>query len=71
MVWKTVEPFFSDKGPMRQKITLIEKDEIQGNNKEIQGNNKEIQGSEIQGNNKEIQGNNKEISEILHNFSRV
>ena len=57
MVWKTVKPFFSDKGPMRQKITLIEKDEIQGN--------------EIQGNNKEIQGNNKEISEILHDFSRV
>ena len=42
MVWKTVKPFFCDKGPMRQKITLIEKDEIQGNNKEIQGNNKEI-----------------------------
>ena len=32
---KTVKPFFSDKGPIRKKITLIEKDEILGNNKEI------------------------------------
>ena len=35
LFWKTVKPFFSDKGPMRQKITLIEKDEILGNNKDI------------------------------------
>ena len=33
--WKTVKPFFPDKGPMREKITLIENDEIIGNNKEI------------------------------------
>ena len=32
---KTVEPFFSGKDPIRQKITLIENDEIIGNNKEI------------------------------------
>ena len=31
---KTVKPFFSDKGPMRQKITLIENNKIIGNNKE-------------------------------------
>ena len=31
LFWKTVKPFFSDKSPMRQKITLIEKDEILGN----------------------------------------
>ena len=35
LFWKTVKPFLCDKGPMRQKITLIEKDEILGNNKEI------------------------------------
>ena len=35
LFWKTVKPFFSDKGPKRQKITLIENDEITGNNKEI------------------------------------
>ena len=35
LFWKTVKPFFFDKGPMRQKITLIENDEIIGNNKEI------------------------------------
>ena len=29
------KPFFSNKGPMRQKITLIENDEIIGSNKEI------------------------------------
>ena len=34
--WKTVKPFLSDKGPMKQKITLIiENDENIGNNKEI------------------------------------
>ena len=34
--WKTVKHFLSDKGPMKQKITLIiENDEIIGNNKEI------------------------------------
>ena len=35
LFWKTIKPFFSDKGPMREKITLIENDEIIGNNKEI------------------------------------
>ena len=35
LFWKTVKPFFSDKGPIRQKITFIEKDETLGNNKEI------------------------------------
>ena len=25
LFWKTVKPFFCDKGPIRQKITLIEK----------------------------------------------
>ena len=34
LLWKTVKPFFSDKGPTRQKITLIN-DEIIGNSKEI------------------------------------
>ena len=31
----TVKPFFSDKGPTRQKITIIENDKIIVNNKEI------------------------------------
>ena len=35
LFWKTVKPSFSDKGPMRQKITLTENDEIIGNIKEI------------------------------------
>ena len=35
LFWKTVKPLFFDKGPMRQKITIIENDEIIGNNKEI------------------------------------
>ena len=35
LFWKTVKPFFFDKGLIRQKITLIEKDEILGHNKEI------------------------------------
>ena len=35
LFWKTFEPLFSDKGPMRQKIILIENDKIIGNNKEI------------------------------------
>ena len=35
MFWQTVTPFFCDKGPTRQKIALIEKDQILGNNKEI------------------------------------
>ena len=35
MFWRTVKPFFSDKGPTRQKITLIENDKIIVNNKEI------------------------------------
>ena len=35
LFWKTVKPFSSDKGPTRQKITLIESDKIIGNNKEI------------------------------------
>ena len=35
LFWKTVKPFFSDKGPMRQKISVIEKDKTLGNNKEI------------------------------------
>ena len=35
LFWKTIKPFFSDKGPLREKITLIENDEIIGNNKEI------------------------------------
>ena len=26
LFWKTVKPLFSDKGPVREKITLIEKD---------------------------------------------
>ena len=34
--WKTFKPFLSDKGPMKQKITLIiRNDEIIGKNKEI------------------------------------
>ena len=32
---KTVKLFFSDKGPVKKKITLIEKNEILGNNKEM------------------------------------
>ena len=32
---RTLNPQKSLKGPIRQKITLIEKDEILGNNKEI------------------------------------
>ena len=32
---KQLKSFFSDRGPIRQKITLIEKEEILGNNKEI------------------------------------
>ena len=35
LLCKTLKTFFSDKGPTRQKITPIEKDEILGNNKEI------------------------------------
>ena len=35
LFWKTVKPSFSDKGPMRQKITLTENDEVIGNIKEI------------------------------------
>ena len=35
LFWKAVKTFFSDKGPMRQKIILIENDQIIGNNKEI------------------------------------
>ena len=35
LCWKTVKLFLSDKGPMRQKITLFENDKIIGNNKEI------------------------------------
>ena len=35
LFWKTVKPLFSDKGPIRQKITFIEKDQTLGNNKEI------------------------------------
>ena len=35
LFWKTFKPLFSDKGPMRQKIILIENDKITGNNKEI------------------------------------
>ena len=35
LFWKTDKPFFSDKGFIRLKITLIEKGEILGNNKEI------------------------------------
>ena len=35
LFWKTVKPFFFDKALIRQKITLIEKDEILGHNKEI------------------------------------
>ena len=35
LFWKTVKPFFFDKGPMKQKITLNENGEIIGNNKEI------------------------------------
>ena len=35
MFRKTVKPFFFDKDPMRQKITLIQNDEIIGNNKEV------------------------------------
>ena len=31
LFWKTVKLFFSDKGPMKQKITLIENEEIIGN----------------------------------------
>ena len=32
---KQLKSFFSDRSPIRQKITLIEKEEILGNNKEI------------------------------------
>ena len=35
LFWKTVKPFFSDKGPMRQKISVIENKKTLGNNKEI------------------------------------
>ena len=35
LLWKTVKPFFSDKGPIRQKIKLTEIDRILGNIKEI------------------------------------
>ena len=35
LFWQTVTPFFCDKGPTRQKIALIEKDQIRGNNKEV------------------------------------
>ena len=35
LFWKTVKPFFSNKGPMRQKITFIENGEIISNNKAI------------------------------------
>ena len=34
-ITKPFKPFFSDNSPMRQKITLIENDEIIGSNKEI------------------------------------
>ena len=35
LFWRTVKPFFSDKGPMRQKIPLIENDKTIGKNKDI------------------------------------
>ena len=35
LLWKTVKPFFLYKGLIREKITLIEIDEILGSNKEI------------------------------------
>ena len=35
LFWKTVKPFFSDKGSMGQKIILIQNNEIIGNNKEF------------------------------------
>ena len=34
-ITKPFKPFFSDKSPMRQKITLFENDKIIGSNKEI------------------------------------
>ena len=35
MFWKTVTTLFPDKGPIREKIALTEKDEMLGNKKEI------------------------------------
>ena len=35
MLWKTVTTLFPDKGPIREKITLTEKDEMLDNKKEI------------------------------------
>ena len=35
LFWKIVKPVFSDNGPMTQKNTLIEKDQIVGNTEEI------------------------------------
>ena len=35
LLWKTVKPFFLYQGLIREKITLIEIDEILGSNKEI------------------------------------